>query len=67
MFITFNIVILILGLILYLFLTRIWKMTSEEGRKKQDLIISQSGRMLKIVALVSMAMASVNIVYQLIN
>jgi len=67
MFLTFNIIILVLGLVLYLFVTGIWKMSSREALKNQELIVSKSGRMLKVVALVSMAMASVNIVYQLIN
>lgn len=67
MFLTFNVLILVLGIVLYLFITEMWRMSSAEGMKKQQLIISKSGKMLKLVALASIAMSSLNIVYQLLN
>jgi len=67
MFFGFNIMILLLGIMLYLFVSGIWKMSSEEGRKNQELIISKSGTMLKFVAIASMAMASINLAFQFMN
>ncbi len=61
MYFIFNILTFLFGLILYLFITRIWKMNSPEGIKKQDQVIDKSGRLLRFIAIGSMAISVINI------